>query len=206
MTDRRPIASRGSGWARALTKWLAARDISSNQISIASMGAAGLAGLCFYFGASAGGFGGALLLVAAALFCQLRLICNLMDGLVAVEAQKGTPDGAFWNEAPDRVSDVLIFIGLGYGLGLVGLGWAAAVMTVSTAYVRELGHNITGENDFCGPMAKPHRMALVTGTAVLAAVLPNWGLLQLALWVVVIGAAVTVVRRSLRILQRLGQR
>ena len=122
MTDRRPIASRGSGWARALTKWLAARDISPNQISIASMAAAGLAGLCFYFGAMAGGFGGALLLLAAALFCQIRLICNLMDGLVAIEAQKGTPDGAFWNEAPDRVSDVLIFVGLGYGLG-TGRAW-----------------------------------------------------------------------------------
>lgn len=205
MTDRRPIASRGSGWARALTKWLAARDISPNQISIASMVAAGLAGLCFYFGAMAGGFGGALLLLAAALFCQIRLICNLMDGLVAVEAQKGTPDGAYWNEAPDRVSDVLIFVGLGYGLGLTGLGWAAAVLAVSTAYVRELGHNISGENDFCGPMAKPQRMAMLTGAAVVAAIVPSWGLLQLALWGVVLGTAATVVRRSLRILQRLGQ-
>jgi phosphatidylglycerophosphate synthase len=205
MTERRPIASRNSGWARTLTLWLAQRNITPNQISIASMGAAAIAGMCFYFGASAGGVGRVVLLLGAALFCQLRLICNLMDGLVAVEAQKGTPDGAFWNEAPDRVSDVLILVGLGYGLGLGNLGWAAAVMAVGTAYVRELGQAHTGENDFCGPMAKPHRMALVTGAALIAIILPNWGLLHLALWGVTLGALLTIVRRSVRILRRLGQ-
>ncbi len=204
MTDRRPITSRNSGWARALTLWLAQRNITPNQISIASMGAAAIAGLCFYFGASAGGVGRVVLLLGGALFCQVRLICNLMDGLVAVEAQKGTPDGAFWNEAPDRVSDVLILVGLGYGLGLGDLGWAAAVMAVSTAYVRELGQVTTGESDFCGPMAKPHRMALVTVAALAVIIFPSWGLLHLALWGVALGALLTAARRSARILQRLG--
>jgi len=206
MTDRRPLASRDTGWAHALTRRLAASDITPNQISIGSMGAAALAGLAFYFGVGAEGTARVLLLILAALFCQLRLICNLLDGMVAVEAGKGASDGAFWNEAPDRVSDVLILVGLGMGLGLPVLGWAAASLAIATAYIRELGRASTGENDFSGPMAKPHRMALVTGAAVLACFEPLWGgswVLALALWVVVIGTGATVVRRSMRLIERM---
>jgi len=204
MTDRRPIASRDTGWAHALTRRLAARGVTPNQISIASMGFAALAGLALYAGAEGQGAGRVILLILAALFCQLRLICNLLDGMVAVEAGQGAPDGPFWNEAPDRVSDLLIFVGLGYGLGLPELGWAAAALAIGAAYVRELGRASTGENDFCGPMAKPHRMALITGAAVLTCFEGVWGsnpaVLPIALWVVVIGTAATIVRRSMRMI------
>ncbi|MCU1407306.1 MAG: hypothetical protein JWQ43_3609, partial [Glaciihabitans sp.] len=63
--------------------------------------------------------------LGAAAFVQLRLIANLLDGMVAVEGRKGGPTGDLWNEAPDRVSDVAIFIGAGYALGgcpLLGFG------------------------------------------------------------------------------------
>ncbi len=203
MTDRRPIASRNTGWAQGLTRALARTSITPNQISIASMGFAALAGVGFYLGVGAEGWARVVLLLLAALCCQLRLICNLMDGLVAVEAGKGTPDGAFWNEAPDRVSDILILTGIGYGIGLPGLGWAASALAVSTAYIRELGRAATGENDFCGPMAKPHRMAVITLAAVLAAFWTVAPVLQGALWVFAIGAAATALRRSYRMIDRL---
>lgn len=205
MTDRRPIASRDTGWARWLTRALARRSVTPNQISIASMGFATAAGLCLWLGAGAEGWLRILLLLGAALCCQLRLICNLMDGLVAVEAGKGTPDGAFWNEAPDRVSDMVILAGLGYGTGMPSLGWAAAAIAILTAYIRELGRATTGENDFCGPMAKPHRMAAVTLAAVIAAFWSAAPILQAALWIIAIGGAVTVIRRSHRIISRLEQ-
>ncbi len=207
MTDRRPIASRNTGWAKRLTAKLAQTKITPNQISMASMIAAALAGLAFYFGASMPGFSGFLLLILAALFCQLRLICNLLDGMVAVEAGKSAPDGVFWNEAPDRVSDVLILVGLGTGLGVPALGWAAAAAALTTAYIRELGRATTGENDFCGPMAKPQRMALITLAVVIAILQPLWGgsfeILRIALWIVAIGALATALRRSVRLITRL---
>ncbi len=203
MTDRRPIASRDTGWARSLTKALARSSVTPNQISIASMGFAALAGLAFWLGAGMEGWTRAFLLLAAGLCCQLRLVCNLLDGLVAVEAGQGTPDGAFWNEAPDRVSDILILTGIGYGIGMPTLGWAAAALAISTAYIRELGRATTGENDFCGPMAKPHRMAAVTLAAVVASLWAAPLILQIALWIVAGGAAVTTLRRSLRMIATL---
>ena len=77
--------------------------------------------------------------LAAAVFIQLRLIANLLDGMVAVEGRKGGPTGDLWNEAPDRISDAAIFIGAGYAAGSASvLGFAAALVAVFVAYVLRL--------------------------------------------------------------------
>lgn len=211
LENRRPLASRQSGWAVTVTRWLAATSITPNQISIASMVFSALAGAAFWAAGTAEDAAlRALLLIAAAAFCQLRLLCNLFDGMVAIEAGKSAADGGFWNEFPDRVSDLLIFAGIGYGIGHPALGWAAVAMAILTAYVRELGRGCGLPADFSGPMAKPHRMALVTVAALATILEPLWSgrneLLYAALWLVAVGAAVTVIRRSWRIVRTLRSR
>lgn len=205
--NRRPLASRQTGWAAALTRWLAATRITPNQISVASIGAALMAGAAFWAAGETTGLPRVALLILGAIGCQLRLLCNLLDGMVAIEAGRGTPDGAFWNELPDRISDMVILVGVGLGLDLPALGWAAAAFAVLTAYVRELGVNAGAGADFSGPMAKPHRMALVTGAAILSLAEPLLGwhgqILHAALWVVAVGAALTALRRSMRLIARL---
>ncbi len=199
MPERRPIASRNSKLAERVAKALAERGISPNQISQASMLFAAVAGLAFWLSGTMSGLPFVLCLLIAALGCQFRLLCNLFDGMVAVEGGKGAPDGPFWNEAPDRVADAMIFVGLGFGAGAPALGWAAAAFAIGTAYVRELGSAQGVGTDFRGPMAKPQRMATVTVAAVLAIFLPvifGWSVLSIALWIVVVGTAITVVRRS----------
>ncbi len=42
-----------------------------------------------------------------------RLLCNLFDGLVAVRGRSRRARWAFWNEAPDRLADILFFTGAG---------------------------------------------------------------------------------------------
>lgn len=205
--DRRPITSRNTGWAIGITQRLAKTSITPNQISIASMVAAALAGALFYMAGQSDGAWRVIGLLGGALFCQLRLICNLLDGMVAVEAGKSSPDGAFWNEMPDRVSDIVILNGIGYGIGLPALGWAAAAFAVLTAYVRELGRASGQAADFSGPMAKPQRMATVTLAAVVAVFAPLWGssnqVMMVALWVITIGAMATALRRSARLITQL---
>ncbi|WP_187970300.1 CDP-alcohol phosphatidyltransferase family protein [Aquibium microcysteis] len=199
-SDRRPLSSRDTGWARAITAWLATTPVTPNQISMASMVAAALAGAGFWAAGSAEGWLRSGLFVAAALFCQLRLLCNLFDGLVAVEGGRQAADGPFWNEFPDRVADILILVGAGLGAAEPALGWAAAGFAVLTAYVRELGRANGLPSDFSGPMAKQHRMALMTAAALAAACAPLWpeaGLaVPLALWAVAIGAGLTALRRA----------
>jgi phosphatidylglycerophosphate synthase len=210
-TDRRPITTRNAGWARRAAHRLAASAITPNQISIASMVAALAAGGAFWGAGHTGVSASAVLLILAAAFCQARLICNLLDGMVAVEGGKREPSGPFWNEFPDRVADILILGGAGLGIANPALGFAAASMAVFTAYVRELGRATGAPSDFSGPMAKPHRMATMTGAALLAVVEP-WlpltpgTILIWGLWVVTIGAALTVLRRAVRLVGWLNAR
>ncbi len=208
--SRRPLSSRDTDWARAMTRRLAATSITPNQISGAGMVFAAFAGLAFLMVGQTGGWPRAGLLLVAACGCQMRLLCNLFDGLVAVEAGKAAPDGPFWNEAPDRLSDLMILAGLGHGLGVPALGWAAAGLAILTAYLRELGHATGLPPDFSGPMAKPQRMAVLTGAALVSLAEPIWsgqgGLLLAALWVVCLGAGLTALRRSRRMIRALGAR
>ncbi|MDK1373593.1 MULTISPECIES: CDP-alcohol phosphatidyltransferase family protein [unclassified Sinorhizobium] len=207
--DRRPLASRNTRWAGTIARWMAARAITPNQISQASMVAAALAGGAFLLAGQSMGATRIVCLLLAALFCQLRLLCNLFDGMVAVEGGKGEPDGPFWNEFPDRVADILIFAGLGYGIGAPGLGWAAAAFAVLTAYIRELGRATGNPSDFSGPMAKQHRMATVTAAAAISILEPVWQghneVLAIGLWVVALGAALTAFRRGQTLVRRLKE-
>ncbi len=210
LKNRRPLKSRETKLAGKIAQALAARGVTPNAISQASMGAALVAALAFWGSAETSGVARALLLVLAALGCQARLLCNLFDGMVAVEAGKGAPDGPFWNEFPDRVSDVLILVGAGLAAGLPEWGWAAASLAVLTAYTRELGAGIGLVPDFSGPMAKPQRMAALTAAAVLA-VAEGWLwqreiILPLAIVIVTLGTAATVMRRGARIVTALRMR
>lgn len=195
--SRRPLATRSAGWARKLAAWLSRTRATPNAISAASIGFAAIAFGAFWV--SQGAAWGWLIL--AALCIQLRLLCNLLDGMVAVEGGKASPDGPFWNEVPDRVADVLILVGAGLAVQNAGLGWAAGAFAVMTAYLREAAVAQGMPADFSGPMAKPHRMAAMTGAAVLAAVAPmiaGVATLEIALWGVLIGTGVTAVRRAVR--------
>ena len=209
-SDRRPLASRDTGWARGIARRLSASGITPNQISMASMAMAACAGTAFWLAGTAASGPRATLLLAAALFCQLRLLCNLFDGMVAIEGGKQEADGPFWNEFPDRVADILILTGIGYGIGLPALGWAAAAFAVLTAYARELGRNCGLPADFSGPMAKQHRMATITAAALLSLLEPLWRgqgeVLVIALWLIAVGAAVTALRRAANIVRGLRAR
>ncbi|CAN7391826.1 CDP-alcohol phosphatidyltransferase family protein [Rhizobium rhizogenes] len=207
MGDRRPLASRNTRWAQGLARRMTALSVTPNQISQASMVMAALAGGAFWLSGQGDSRLRILFLILAALFCQLRLLCNLLDGMVAVEGGKGEADGPFWNEFPDRIADILIFAGVGYGIAAPGLGWAAAAFAVLTAYVRELGRATGNPSDFGGPMAKQHRMATITAAALLSILEVLWNggtwVLTIALWIVALGAAVTALRRGLNLIRQL---
>jgi phosphatidylglycerophosphate synthase len=68
------------------------------------------------------------LLLLAAAGVQFRLLCNLLDGMVAVEVGRKTKGGEVFNELPDRASDVVLLVCAGYAsAAAVGPAWAAAL-------------------------------------------------------------------------------
>jgi phosphatidylglycerophosphate synthase len=205
MEGRRPLKSRNTRWAGAAAAWLAAKGATPNAISQASVLCAALGGLGFWLSGGSEGLRAGWL-VLAALGCQLRLVCNLLDGMVAIEGGRKAADGPFWNEAPDRASDILILVGAGLGAGVPALGWAAAAFAVLTAYLREVGRAEGLAPDYGGPMAKPQRMAVMTVAVVVAILIPGWPVLEWALWVVVLGASLTAGLRARRMVAGLRAR
>lgn len=173
-SDRRPLQTRSRPNAHRIAGWLAHRGATPNAISVAGLVLAGVAGACFALVSQADSDAArAVLLAAAAVFIQLRLASNLLDGLVAVEGRRGTRTGPLFNEVPDRLADLLILVPAGYAIGWISwgpeLGWAAAVLAVLTAYVRLLGGSLGQPQSFSGPLAKPHRM-FVLSVACLASI------------------------------------
>ncbi len=195
------MTTRDAGWARALAARLARARVSPNHISAASLVAAAAAGACFAACPQVAESGvRAALLVGAAVGIQLRLLCNMLDGMVAVEGGLRSPTGAVWNEVPDRVADAMILVGAGYAAAAwhgIELGWAATAGALLTAYIRALGGELGRPGLFHGPMAKPHRMALLTVSALVAAALPAWWerVLAAALALILFGTVITSWRR-----------
>ena len=213
--SRRPLKSRETKWAAAMARNLARAGFRPNLISIASVGFAAASAVCLWFaGHAERDWCWSLLMVLAAAGIQLRLLCNLLDGMVAIEGGFKTSSGELFNELPDRFSDALIFVGAAYSIPLFDwtreLGWTAAVLAVITAYSRALGAAMGAGQAFIGPMAKPQRMAVMTGGCLAAALAPAWSLLAqaipLALAVVVVGCFITVFRRCRRITKRMESR
>lgn len=207
MTEgRRPLKSRDQRWARVTASWLAARGVRPNRISQAAVGFAGVGLLAFLWLPQLDPALRAVPLIVAALCIQARLVCNLLDGMVAVEGGLKEPDGAFWNELPDRLSDGAFLVGAGFAAGTPALGWAATALAVLTAYLRELGRAEGFAPDYSGPMAKQQRMALLTAGCLAAVVWPAPATLAAALWLILVGTAATAVRRSLRLIRALKAR
>jgi phosphatidylglycerophosphate synthase len=201
--DRRPLASRRWKVSERVANLLAASGATPNAISIAGM----ICGICagILFAQTARSAHAGILWLAGALFVQLRLLANLYDGMVAVARGIASPVGELFNEIPDRVSDAATLIGFGYAAGSDRLlGFVATIFATFLAYLRAQGKVAGAQQEFCGPMAKQQRMAAVTIAAVACAVQaavrqPVWEIPKWTLWLIILGAIITVGRRLRRI-------
>ena len=188
--------------------------MSANGISLAGCLAALAAGMAFAFA----GPHTAWLWLAGAILVELRLLANMLDGMVAIARGTASRLGELFNEVPDRIADVAVLVGLGYAAGgLPWLGYLAALAALATAYLRAVGVGLGLPADFSGPMAKPHRMHLVAAVALLAflaaqtgwssdAMVGDVGLAALALAVILAGSAITLLRRLRTIVRGLSAR
>src|SRR5258708_25536315 len=208
--NRRPIKMRSTRWAQALAATFAQLGVSPNQVSRFSVACALIgAGL---FLTEAFGPGSFWILIGAAVCIQLRLLANMLDGLIAVEGGHQTKLCELYNEIPDRVADVLFLASAGYASAHaawgVTLGWSASVLAIGTAYIRALGARRGAAQDFCGPGAKQQRMVLLTIGCFLAAGehIASWSR-EALFWILVIitiGTLVTCVRRIHHLAESLG--
>src|SRR5207237_5204278 len=137
-TSRRPIAQMFRRTAEVATNFCVRLGIPPDAISYLSILAALIAALCFWKSGR-----NAWLLIIAPLFCFLRLWFNMLDGTVAVAAGKASARGEIVNDLPDRISDVIIFVGV-EDIGIMNpyLCYWTAIVSFFTTYVGLLDHAI----------------------------------------------------------------
>ncbi len=208
-TSRRPIADVFRLTAHGATRFCVRAGIHPDAISLFSIVAAAGAAVCFWQSSRH-----PLLLVIAPLLCALRLWCNMLDGMVALAAGRASWRGEVMNDLPDRISDVLIFVGAAHSGWMHPLiGYWAALWSLGTAYVGMLGQAVGAQREFGGLMSKPWRMvALGLGAWLTYALFRENGgvamfvrlsVLDWTCLIVVAGSSQTSTLRLIRILRAL---
>jgi phosphatidylglycerophosphate synthase len=173
--------------------------IHPDTISYLSILAALIAAICFWASRY-----GRWLLIVAPLFCFLRLWFNMLDGMVALAANKASRRGEIVNDLPDRISDAIIFVGVAHSVWMhTLLGYWAAIFAVLTAYVGLLGQAVGAQREFGGMMSKPWRMVALSIGAGLTFLLQRqperFSILDLTCVIVIAGCIQTMLVRLKRI-------
>ena len=155
-TSRRPIAGMFRRTAQAAVRVAVRAGIHPDVFSYASIVAAAIAAWLFLASRTHPRY-----IVLAVAFAMLRLWLNMFDGMVALAAGKASRKGEIINDLPDRISDVLIFVGIAHS------GWCnafyaywVAIAAVIVAYVGLFGQAVGVQREFSGVMAKPWRIVV----------------------------------------------
>lgn len=144
----------------------------------------------------------------------MRLWFNMLDGMVALASGKASPGGEILNDLPDRISDVLIFVGVAHsGWMNPFFGYWGAILALLTAYVGMFGQAVGVHREFSGLMSKPWRMVIlhIGAWGTLACLWWNTGLIRFgrltvldwACLIVVAGCGQTMTIRLKRIMAAL---
>src|SRR2546427_12003902 len=128
-TSRRPIAQMFRCTGEGATNLCGRLGIHPDAISYFSILAAFAAALCFWKSGT-----NTWLLIIAPLFCYLRLWFNMLDGMVAVAAGKGSGRGGVVDDLPGRNGEGIIFVGGAHSDLMNALfGFLSAVVSLLTA-------------------------------------------------------------------------
>ncbi len=207
-SNRRPLKLRSIQWIRSLAQRLAESGVSPNFISVVGLLVSMAAGLAFSLTSIYPDMERLLWLVGL-MFILLKILTNTLDGMVAIEGDRSSPVGVIYNEAPDRLADCVILIGAGYGSGgSIELGYGAALVSLFVAYVRTLAQSAGAPCNFCGPMAKGHRLIAIMMASLYLGLMPdpwqfswgpssNWGIISAILVIIILGGVLTAGRRLL---------
>ena len=204
--DRREVASRNTSWAKALAKLCADVGLTPNQISVASIFFALFAGISYGLAFLYPNYA-ILLFSLAIIFIIIKLLCNLFDGMLAIEYEQKSPVGDLYNDVPDRLADLFIYVGAGFSIFgyyyAEHLGWLAGSLAITTAYIRVIGKSLGTQTYFSGPMGKQHRtFVIIVGTLLQIGAIAfdkTFPFIYISLVIIVIGSVITCIRRLIQI-------
>ena len=126
----------------------------------------------------------------------VRLVLNLMDGLVARELKLASTWGEVKNEFGDRLADAAIFLGLCFaGYADARLAALAIVLILCVSYLGILGKAIGGARVYGGVFGKGDRMIALALFTLYPIVTGNLGSYNAFLIGAAVAALVTIIQR-----------
>jgi CDP-diacylglycerol--glycerol-3-phosphate 3-phosphatidyltransferase/archaetidylinositol phosphate synthase len=174
---------------------IARRKISPNSLSIASLGFAILAGICFYFSVER-----PLFALAALIFVGLNSSLDALDGAVARYMRTDSRKGDFLDHVIDRYSDVFIICGMFFG-GHVQwqIGTITIVLVLLVSYLGTQAQALGIGRFYGGIMGRADRLVLILlasiayviySQPVMGYTMIGWGIIIIA-----IGSHITTIQR-----------
>ena len=137
--------------------------MSPDAVTLSGLLASVLALGCIALGEAARGW---LLLVPVWLF--VRIACNALDGLIAQRTGKARPFGEVLNEGVDRLSDLVLLLGLGLtAWASFSLAAWTTIAVLCSSYVGVLGKAVGAGREYGGVLGKADRMLWLGSVSVI---------------------------------------
>jgi phosphatidylglycerophosphate synthase len=143
-------------------------------------------------------------LLLTPIFITLRCMCNLLDGMVAIERKMTSTRGEALQDMVDRFSDSCTLLGVAFSsFGDLRLGIFAMTIMLISSHIGVLKKAVGGKREYGGILGKGDRFFLI-GVASIAQYLwmddvRGLHVLSIMLGVIILGGIVTIVQRSISI-------
>jgi len=156
---------------RPITRKLADKGVSANQVTIAAFLLSVFTGLNLTFHPT-----GTLALLLVPMVMFVRMALNAIDGMLAREHNMKTPLGAILNELTDVAADAFLYLPFAF---IPGLSPILIVIVVVLAIISEMtgviAVQIGASRRYDGPMGKSDRAFVFGLIAFLVAIVPSVG-------------------------------
>lgn len=186
---------------RPAVRALARAGITANQVTVLALVlSCGLGSTLSLFPSSRG----LLLLIPG--WMIVRMALNAIDGLLAREHNMQTPLGGLLNEITDVLADAALILPFALVPGLPsGVVVLIVVLAGATELTGVVATRIGASRRYDGPMGKSDRAAAFGILALLLGLgVQPGGWSHIFLWVVLVGAALTVINRGRLALMEIG--
>ncbi|MBE0516344.1 MAG: CDP-alcohol phosphatidyltransferase family protein [Methanophagales archaeon] len=159
------------GLVRTIARFLAARGISPNFLSLLSFLFAVLAGIFFFLSGTSSSF--KLLLALAAIFVCLNALFDGLDGVLAREIGNASKKGDLLDHVIDRYSDIFIIGGIVFGgYASWGIGVIAIIGVLLASYMGTQAQAVGLSRIYGGVLGRADRIVLILGATVLTMAYP----------------------------------
>ena len=173
-------------------------SVHPNTITWASLVFAVAAALCLY----RADLGWVLLLTP--LFIMLRITCNLLDGMVAIERNMTSLQGEALQDTVDRLADSSVVLGAAFSpIGDLHLGIVAISLMLISSYVGIQKKAVGGSREYGGMLGKGDRYILISiasvGRYFWQGSVKGFDAFDILFVLMIIGGTVTIIQRGMSI-------